>query len=108
MRGSAALRSWVGETLTGWVPPGQPFELARAGKWRLIPSRPAVSEQEGIKKQLKIPDFPFHLAEGWGNTGEETDKLRGAAPPLRTAQGLVQRGDWPCPSIPSYFGTLDC
>lgn len=42
------------------------LELAGAGKWRLIPSRPAVRGARGNQKQLKIPDFPFYLVEGWG------------------------------------------
>lgn len=56
------------------------LELSGVRKWRLIPPHPAVCRARGNQKQLKIPDFPFCLADrDAGSTGEETDRLSGCS-----------------------------
>lgn len=112
MWGPAASRLWVGEPLTRGVQPGQPFELAGARKWRLIPFCPAVRGARGNEKQLKILDFPFYLAEGWGKHRGGGGQATGRSSPFSHCTGLdasastalAPGGNWPCPSIPSYFG----
>lgn len=113
MWGPAASRSWVGEPLTGgpaWAAPRAGW--IRSRKLRLIPSRPAVCRARGNQKQLKIPDFPFHLAEGWGKhkggggqaTGRSSTFSHCPAQDASAPAALVPGGHWPSPSIPTYFG----
>lgn len=96
-----------GSPQPGGVPPGQPLELAGARKWRLIPSRPAVFGARGNQKQLKIPDFPFYLAEGWGKhrggdgkaTGQSSTFSRCTGLDASAPAALAPGGNWPCPVI---------